>query len=168
MPCKACSDFSGPWHAICSLPANTGPHAAATNTAPCRSWLASEDIRKDDTRLKGLFAGKPAPTGNTATPRRSWLASEGVRKGDARLKGLFAGKPAPTGNTATPRRSWLASEGVRNGDTRLKGLFAGKPAPTGNTATPVGAGLPAKASARATQGSRAQVEIRSGDDGKHF
>nr|BFD39767.1 hypothetical protein FFPRI1PSEUD_12660 [Pseudomonas sp. FFPRI_1] len=27
-----------------------------------RSWLASEGVLKPDTRLKGPFAGKPAPT----------------------------------------------------------------------------------------------------------
>ncbi|MCO7573653.1 hypothetical protein NJH78_27045, partial [Pseudomonas chlororaphis] len=63
------------------------------------SWLASEGVREDGAGLKGLFAGKPAPTGWATSSEGncgSWLASEGVREDGAGLKGLFAGKPAPT------------------------------------------------------------------------
>ncbi len=99
-----------------------------------RSWLASEGVGQNGARLKGLFAGKPAPTGlrYCRLLRRSWLASEGVGQNGARLEGLFAGKPAPTGLRCCPllRRSWLASEGVGQNSARLEGLFAGKPAPT--------------------------------------
>ncbi|MGF6203803.1 hypothetical protein QF012_005868, partial [Pseudomonas laurylsulfatiphila] len=30
----------------------------------CRSWLASDGVRNSGARLKGLIAGKPAPTGD--------------------------------------------------------------------------------------------------------
>ncbi|MGX1085862.1 hypothetical protein [Pseudomonas sp. AP3_22 TE3818] len=30
----------------------------------CRSWLASDGVRNSIARLKGLIAGKPAPTGD--------------------------------------------------------------------------------------------------------
>jgi len=63
-----------------------------------------------------------------------------------------------------PCRSWLASEGAGTGDACLAGLFAGKPAPTGMVVWAdswkhhkprVGAGLPARAPARATHVLRA-------------
>ncbi|PYC44032.1 hypothetical protein DMX08_02635 [Pseudomonas protegens] len=34
--------------------------------AHCRSWLASESAPESAARLEGLFAGKPAPTGEGA------------------------------------------------------------------------------------------------------
>jgi hypothetical protein len=63
-------------------------HESVVVLGPCRSWLASEEARKNNAILKAAFAGKPAPTmlcvGHESLaalgPCRSWLASEEAPK----------------------------------------------------------------------------------------
>ncbi|AVK73788.1 hypothetical protein D3X12_18635 [Pseudomonas protegens] len=53
----------------CSPASRLLPRQTYRRGRSCRSWLASEGGRKSSTRLKGLFAGKPAPTEEGVSPR---------------------------------------------------------------------------------------------------